>query len=79
MTAQTAVCPYFNRLGNEVRYPIIGYCERSSVCALRVPSLGEFKRFCTTGDFRHCPIYRLGPSAETGQESKAGPDKLEMA
>lgn len=57
-------CPYLKRLGNEVHYPIFGYCERSSICALRVPTLGEFQRYCSTGDYRHCPIYRLGKEPE---------------
>jgi len=79
MLKSDKVCPYFNRLGSEMHYPISGYCERSSMCALRVPSSGEFQRFCSTGDYRHCPIYRMGTKVEPSRDSKPGSDKLEMS
>lgn len=65
MLRSTGSCPYLKRVGDEIHYGIAGYCERSSICALRVPTLGELNRYCTTGDYRHCPIYRTGIEAES--------------
>lgn len=59
-------CPYLKRLGNEVHYSISGYCERTSICALRVPTQDEVRGFCSTGNYRHCPIYRRGIETEPG-------------
>jgi hypothetical protein len=65
MLESTNNCPYLKRVDDEIRYEIAGYCERSSVCALRVPTLGELNTYCMTGDYRHCPIYRMGIEAES--------------
>jgi hypothetical protein len=63
MSESKTRCPYFRRVDESFQYPILGYCEGSSVCALRVVSVGEFKRFCSTGDYGLCPIYRCGLEA----------------
>ena len=60
MSQSVSGCPYLRRVENYIHYPILGYCERSSVCALRVVSLGEFQTLCITNDYHHCPLYRLG-------------------
>ena len=78
MLESTKNCPYLKRIGDEIHYAIVGYCERSSICALRIPTLGELKSYCMTGDYRHCPIYRAGMATEI-RDSKAGSEKKDQA
>jgi hypothetical protein len=70
MSQSVSDCPYLRRVGGSVHYPMLGYCERPSVCALRVVSLGEFQTLCITNDYHHCPLYCFGREADNhGQPS----------
>ncbi|MGH7830891.1 MAG: hypothetical protein ACREP8_12005 [Candidatus Binatia bacterium] len=64
MSRSVIGCPYLRRVSERVDYPIAGYCEGCSMCALRVVTIGEFETFCNTGNYRPCPIYRFGAEAE---------------
>ena len=59
MSQSARGCPYLTRVGNEVHYPIQGYCQRSKMCALRVVTIAEFRLFCSTSNYYHCSIYRF--------------------
>jgi len=63
-------CPYLKRVGKEVGYAIEAYCQCSSAWELYVPSLAEFRLFCTSGDYPRCPIYRFG--VEASEEEVSG-------
>jgi hypothetical protein len=66
MPELTSCCPYLKRVANERHYSIQGYCQRPLLCELRVPSISEFRHFCTTGNYYHCPLYRSGTEAGNG-------------
>lgn len=65
-------CPYLKRVGKEVGYALEAYCQRSWACGLRIPSLAEFHRFCTSGEYHRCPVYRFGTEAHEEEISEEG-------
>ncbi len=57
-------CPQFLALRDDGAYPILGYCALSAAPgALMIPSVEEFRTFCTTDAFRHCPWWEARQSA----------------
>lgn len=56
-------CPYLKRVGREVGYAIEAYCQCYSPQGLYIPSLAEFRRFCTGGEYHRCPVYRFETEA----------------
>ena len=66
-------CPYFDRAKTRGRYPIAGYCLGYRDGRLRIPTVGEFTRYCTTVLHGECNVFRvrLAQEAERAEAPRA--------
>lgn len=68
-----SACPYFERAKTQRRYPIEGYCLGYRDGRLRIPTVAEFARYCTTVLHLECNVFRvrLVQEAERAEEPRA--------
>jgi len=50
-------CPFFKKIEDDRYYPLVGYCSAPLTGGLEVPSIAEFRDFCTTERYIDCQIY----------------------
>ncbi|MDD5558179.1 hypothetical protein [Candidatus Methylomirabilis sp.] len=48
------ICPFFARAGTDWLYPVTGYCRGRPDGKLMIPSVAEYRDFCTTERYRSC-------------------------
>ncbi len=51
------VCPFFKKVSAKWLYPLAGYCGNRPDGKLMIPSIAEYRQFCTTEDFQSCVNY----------------------
>ncbi len=51
------VCPFLTRVVALSTSSIQAYCQGYRYGRLRTPDAAMFRRFCSTGRYRTCPIY----------------------
>jgi hypothetical protein len=49
-------CPLLKPAEADWRYPVAGYCR--GLGALMIPSVEEYRTWCSTEEYPACPIYR---------------------
>jgi len=52
------VCPFFKQVAADWLYPVTGYCRGRKDGKLMIPSISEYRTFCTTDRFRLCEHVR---------------------
>ncbi len=52
-------CPYLQGTDAPRRYPVAGYCLGYRDGRLRIPSMAEFTRYCTSPLHVECNVYRV--------------------
>ncbi len=52
------ICPFFKKATADWLYPVTGYCRGRPDGMLFIPSIAEYRDFCTTERFRLCENYR---------------------
>lgn len=50
-------CPFFKKIVDDRCYPLSGYCSAPLAGGLEVPTIAEFRDFCTTERYVECQIY----------------------
>ena len=66
-------CPYYEKVAGKGDYAVTGYCRGYRSGKLRIPTLGELRKFCIL-DCYSCAVYRfrvLEESAEPKESSVA--------
>ncbi len=61
-------CPYFEASRPDCLYPLRGYCRGLPQGLLMIPSVEEYRTFCSTRQHTACLIYRYR-QGEEGLES----------
>ncbi len=68
-------CEYFREVKDDKRKStagVLGYCAGYSEEKLRIPTVEEYRNFCTTDNQRGCPVfdYREGgsPKKKSGRQ-----------
>lgn len=66
-------CPQMRPACVERLYPVQGYCVLSQVPAwFMIPSIAEFRDYCTTPRFRQCPWFAgAGDGTDQGPPERA--------
>ena len=72
-TVSARVCPMFRSVRAGSLYPVQGYCllDRSPG-GFMIPSIAEFREFCTTSGFAACPWFGGGQDDPQGRQEEGG-------
>jgi len=72
-------CKYFRKVKDDKRRStagVLGYCAGYSEEKLRIPTLEEYKNFCSTEKQRGCPVFDYRESSlfkkQSGGKGKSG-------
>lgn len=57
------ICPYFKKAAADWLYPVTGYCRGRPDGKLIIPSIDEYRKLCTTAQFRSCENYQNNATA----------------
>jgi hypothetical protein len=61
-TARRPVCPQFRPVSAKWIYPVEGYCVLAGASGqLMIPSIEEYREFCTAGRSAACPWFQTPP------------------
>jgi hypothetical protein len=64
-TEAAPCCPRFRRVALERLYPVTGYCVLTHRTGrLMIPSIEEYRAYCTSSRFRRCPWWAHPERAE---------------
>ena len=58
------ICPFFKKAGADWLYPVTGYCLGRLNGKLMIPSIAEYREFCTTERCRSCRYCSAGQPIE---------------
>ncbi|GEM_PF-5553344 len=58
------ICPFFKKAGADWLYPVTGYCRGRLNGKLMIPSVAEYREFCTTELYRSCRYCSKGQIIE---------------
>lgn len=68
-TTQDGCCPHLQPARADWIYPMAGYCRALPGGLLMIPSVGEYRSFCTTGGHGDCLFYRYRQGEKGLEES----------
>ena len=58
------ICPFFKKAHADRLYPVTGYCRGRLNGKLMIPSIAEYREFCTTERCRSCRYCNKGQPIE---------------
>lgn len=61
------ICPFFKKAGADWLYPVTGYCQGRLNGKLMIPSVAEYREFCTTERYRFCRYCSEGQTIEVNK------------
>ncbi|MBI5166755.1 MAG: hypothetical protein HY998_03290 [candidate division NC10 bacterium] len=70
-------CPYLKKVECDWLYPVEGYCEGYGGGKLRIPSIAEYREFCTSGRHTQCQTYVFRKKDEEVDHASRQKDETE--